>query len=139
MIKGIAHICFIVRDLEATIKFYCDILGFNLAFDYVDEQGKLIGAYLHTGDRNFIELFERTPSPKAEKQAYQHLSLEVDNMEKTVAHLKSRGIEVTEIGRGGENSWIARFADPEGNKIELQEYTPESRQELWFKTGKLFH
>jgi len=133
MVKGIAHACFIVRNLEETAEFYCGILGMKQAFDYVKE-GKRFGLYLHVGGRNFLELFERPHGETAERQSYQHLSLEVDNIREIVERLKSHGINVTEIGRGTDRSWGVKFPDPDGNLIELQEYTTESKQETWLKT-----
>ena len=40
MIKGLAHLCFVVKDLPSTEAFYRDVLGFEAAFDFVNDEGK---------------------------------------------------------------------------------------------------
>ena len=129
MVKGFAHMCFTVTDLDAAMAFYQDKLGFRYAFDYVNDQGKRYGVYLHISGRNFIELFQGEVEAPPEKPAYRHFCLEVDDMEKTVATLRGHGVEVSAITRGNDRSWQAWLADPDGNKIELQAYTDQSKQQ----------
>ncbi len=47
MIKGLAHVCFTVRDLDASIAFYQEKLGFTPAFDFINDRGERFGVYLH--------------------------------------------------------------------------------------------
>ncbi len=133
MIIGLAHVCFSVSNLEDSIIFYKDKLGFSPVFDFVNEKGKRFGIYLHIGGRNFIELFEGNPERSVRSQSYQHFCLEVDDIESTVSSLRSKGIEVTEIKMGSDNSWQAWLSDPDGNRIELHQYTPESKQNAGLK------
>ena len=129
MIKGFAHICFTVKDLDSSIAFYQGKLGFRHAFDFINDQGKRSGVYLYIGGRSFIELFQGELGAPAEKPAYRHFCLEVDDIEKTVAALRAQGIEVGPVKMGGDNSWQAWLADPDGNKIELHAYTEKSKQQ----------
>jgi glyoxylase I family protein len=130
MIKGLAHIAFTVRDLDACIAFYEKTLGFRVVFDYRDEEGKRKAAYLHIGERTFIELFRGEHDAPTEDLGFRHFSLEVDNLEKTVAALQANGVEMARpITRGKDRSWQAWLRDPDGNLIELQEYTAESKQQ----------
>ena len=78
MIKGFAHICFTVRNLDSAIAFYQGKLGFRHGFDYLNDQGKRFGVYLHISGRNFIELFQGDVDAPPEKPAYRHFCLEVD-------------------------------------------------------------
>ena len=128
MIRGLAHICFRVSDLEASLAFYRDRLGLKPAFDFRDEQGRRFGVYLHVGGRNFIELFAAEAVKTAPDQSYQHFCLEVEDIEQTVGKLRSGGVEVTEVKMGDDHSWQAWLSDPDGNRIELHQYTPESWQ-----------
>ena len=91
MIKGFAHICFTVRDLDSAIAFYQDKLGFRHAFDFINDQGKRFGVYLHIGGRCFIELFQGEVGAPPEKPAYKHFCLEVDDIEKTVGRPSRAG------------------------------------------------
>ncbi len=133
MIKGLAHVCFHVNDLEATERFYCEKLGFRHAFDFTNDKDKRIGVDLHISGRQFLELFRSEVKPPRDDQGYRHLCLEVDDMEKTVAAFRAMGIDVTEPKRGSEGSWQAWFHDPEGNLLELHYYTPQSKELAWVK------
>ncbi len=128
MIMGLAHVCFTVSDLDASQVFYCDKLGLRHAFDFVRDDGARYGMYLHVGGRNFVELFTGELAEPAEGQAYRHLCLEVDDMEAAAEELRRRGVEVSDVKLGGDQSYQAWLTDPDGNRIELHQYTPDSWQ-----------
>ena len=131
MIRGLAHVCFTVSDLERSLEFYCGALGFAKAFDFVDEQGRRHGAYVKAGERTFIELFQGEVGETGPKASFKHLCLEVDDMETTVDDLRGRGVEVGEVSLGKDQSYQAWLADPDGNRIELHGYTEQSWQKPW--------
>jgi lactoylglutathione lyase len=133
MIKGLAHVCFVVRDLDTSLKFYRDKLGLRPAFDFVNDRGERFGAYLHIGARSFLELFQGELCPAAEGQSYQHLCLEVDDIEATASELQRRGVETTPVKMGSDNSWQAWLSDPDGNQVELHGYTGDSKQGPWLE------
>ena len=128
MITGMAHACFTVSDLERSLAFYRDALGLKPAFDFINQEGRRFGIYLHLGGRNFIELFEGQLGERAEGQSYRHICLEVDDIESAVQALRGRGIEVSDPKLGSDQSWQAWITDPDGNRIELHHYTAESKQ-----------
>jgi catechol 2,3-dioxygenase-like lactoylglutathione lyase family enzyme len=130
MIRSLAHACFVVADLDRAVRFYCDGLGMKVAFDFKNEQGKRRGVYLSCGGRTFVEMFVGQPIPADPnaKNSYRHISLEVDNIESLRTTLAAVGAQLSERKMGGDNSWQAWTADPDGNAIELHEYTPESMQ-----------
>ena len=128
MITGMAHACFTVSDLDASIHFYRDQLGLKPAFDFRREDGTRFGLYLHLGGRTFIELFQGQLGERAEGQSYKHICLEVDDIESTVAELRARGVEVSDPKLGSDQSWQAWITDPDGNRMELHAYTAESWQ-----------
>ncbi len=57
MIKGIGHLAFTVKEMDASLHFYCDILGFKKLFELntTDDQPWIV--YLKVSDGQFIELF----------------------------------------------------------------------------------
>ena len=128
MVTSLAHVCFTVSDLDASIAFYCDTLGFARAFDFVRDSGERYGVYIKTGPRTFIELFAGSAAPAGEEQSYKHICLEVNDMEATVAELRAKGVDVGEISLGMDQSYQAWLADPDGNRIELHAYTDTSWQ-----------
>ena len=127
MIKGLAHICFGTRDLDGAITFYCDKLGLERAFDFRNDDGERFGIYIRLGGRNFLEIFNGEPKDPG-GHCYLHCCLEVDDVHATVDQLRSKGVEVTDAVMGIDNSWQAWLNDPDGNRIELHEYTPKSWQ-----------
>ena len=133
MITGFAHSCFVVRDLDASLAFYVDGLGLTPAFDFVNDQGVRFGVYLYLSGRNFIELFQGTVEEPSPNQSFKHICLEVDDIDTTVAAIQAKGIAVGPISLGSDHSWQAWLADPDGNRIELHGYTPESKQAKWAK------
>jgi len=128
MVKALAHVCFTVRDLNRSIRFYVEGLGLRPAFDFVRDTGERFGVYLQAGGRSFIELFQGEPAPPSDQGSYRHICLEVEDVAAAVASLRGKGIEVTDAAMGGDHSWQAWLADPDGNRIELHGYTPESMQ-----------
>ena len=133
MIKAIAHVCFVCRDLDASIAFYRDKLGLKEAFDFVRENGQRFGVYLHVGGRNFVELFQGEHASGGAVPSYKHFCLEVDDIQATVAELRQKGLSTTDPSVGSDRSWQAWLTDPDGNKIELHAYTPQSKQGPWVK------
>jgi catechol 2,3-dioxygenase-like lactoylglutathione lyase family enzyme len=128
MIKALAHVCFTVRDLNAAEAFYRDILGFKPAFDFINDDGVRFGVYLHIGGRSFLEMFIGDTQGTVPGQSFQHICLEVDDVAAAVAEIRAKGVEVTDPYFGSDGSWQAWIADPDGNRIELHGYTPESKQ-----------
>lgn len=129
MIRGLAHVCFIVGDLEAAVAFYRDALGFTPAFEFRRDSGEKYGQYLHIGGRTFIELFQGSAvEPQGERQSYRHFCLEVADIRAAAETLRGRGVEVSEVKAGSDHSLQAWLRDPDGNRIELHEYTDRSKQ-----------
>jgi len=132
MTRGLAHVCLGVSDVERALAFYRDQLGFRPAYDFVNDKGEKIGQCLHLGGRTFLEFFRSGQAPPP-GPSHRHFCLEVDDIQAAVAELKRRGVEVGDIGKGSDRSCQAWLADPDGNRIELQQYTPESKQAPWCK------
>jgi catechol 2,3-dioxygenase-like lactoylglutathione lyase family enzyme len=122
MIARLAHICLEVRDMNRTVAFYRDGLGFPVAFRFMKE-GRFAGAYFAIGDRSFIEAFE------VERPAgTPHFCLETDDIDGFIAAAAARGIACTPRKLGGCRTWQTWLRDPDGHAIEVQEYTGRSMQ-----------
>lgn len=126
-LKGLAHVCYHVADLERTVAFYCGLLGLREAFDYRDGESR-IGVYLYAGGRGFIEFYQRPCADHAQPGSYQHLCLEVADVDAAVAALRDSGVDVTDPRLGTDQSYQVWLSDPDGNRIELHAYQPDSKQ-----------
>ena len=59
---------------------------------------------------------------------YKHFCLEVIGLEEFCKGLKNKGVDVSDISIGMDNSRQAWITDPDGNQIELMEYGHSSLQ-----------
>jgi lactoylglutathione lyase len=137
MIRKLAHLNFVTNDLEKIIDFYVDKLGMQVKFTLNNKAGEPFGYYFACGDTTFLEFFDQAMAAevwggKVEElnigTRYRHFCLEVTGLDEFCATLKSKGVEVTEISLGMDNSRQAWIADPDGNAIELMEYGYSSLQ-----------
>lgn len=92
--------------------------------------------YLQWNEESFIELFyamgaSKRRVPGRKDLNYTHYSLEVEDIRAFRQEIIARGGAQyldTEITRGLEYTWQFWMHDPDGNKFEIMEYTPESYQ-----------
>ena len=132
MITGIGHTAYRVRDLDASLGFYCGILGMREMFRLHRDTGKVWLVYLRVDDSTYVELFpggEERVEITPRSCAYMHLCLTVDDIQATVRELSSRGLEVVgEPKQGQDGNWQYWVTDPDGNRIELMQMMPDSLQ-----------
>ena len=137
MIRQLAHLCFYTDRLEQMVHFYRDNLGLPVKFTLDDDAGQLMGYYFECGNSTFIEIFDRALAVRqwgGQAQAlvsygqYKHFCLEVTGLDELKPALEKRGVQVTAITLGMDHSRQAWIADPDGNAIELMEYTYQSLQ-----------
>lgn len=133
MFKRIGHIAIRARDIEATTAFYRDILGMKEAFRmYHGEGGTLSTIYLCIAPGQFIEIFPGGTQERPIENntiGYSHLCVEVENAAKTLEELRAKGIPVDrELQTGISRCTMFWTHDPDGNRIEFMELTPESLQ-----------
>jgi glyoxylase I family protein len=126
MFKRIDHVEIIPRDLEKAIKFYTEVLGFKV------KERKKIGmppleeiAYVQLGD-TVIELMSvQNPSPLAPdlwRVGYRMIAIEVEDMDRAVEYLKSKGVEISSGPIVLGKSKRAEMKDPDGLSIELRQW-----------------
>ncbi len=137
MIRQLAHVCLYTDRLGELRRFYEETLGLRFAFALNDDAGKAFGAYLDAGHSTFVELFDRRGAQarwggsdaRVERgTAFRHLCFEVTDLDALRARLQGRGAAVTEPTVGMDGSRQAWTADPDGNPVELMEYTAASLQ-----------
>ena len=89
-VRQLAHVCIFSSDLEATQRFYEDVLGLSVQFNFLRE-GKHFGYYLNTGGRSFVEVFLKPEAGFDETDRINHLCLEVEDIDAAIAHIEGRG------------------------------------------------
>jgi len=132
LIRRIGHLAFHVRDMEATLRFYCDILGFRKAFELHRDNGEPWIVYVKVNDGQFIEFFyggENAVPPVEKPVGYNHFCLEVEDIEQVARHLKENGVKLdVEPKRGKDLNLQCWAKDPDGNRIEFMQMNPDSPQ-----------
>lgn len=131
MIKGIAHLAFQVKDMEKSIQFYEKAFGFKRKFSLHDDQGRPWIEYISVSPTQFIELFYAHEDliQKSSVTPYQHLCLEVDDIEQFAQSLLKKGISLLHpVILGKDNNYQCWVKDPDGNPIELMQYGKDALQ-----------
>ncbi len=127
MITGTAHVCIGATNLKSSEHFYCDLLGLTKRFSYYHGDVER-GFYLSLQDGTFLEVFYQESADPNFSAPIRHFCLTTDNIDDLRAKLVAAGVEVSEKQRGKDRSWQIWITDPTGIKVEVQEYTSESRQ-----------
>ena len=137
MIRQLAHLNFMTNDLSKIIDFYVNKLGMKVKFTLDNKEGKPFGYFFECGNSTFLEFFDQAMAVemwggRVEElnigTRYRHFCLEVTGLDEYCQMLRSKDVAVSEISMGIDNSLQAWIADPDGNAIELMEYTPLSMQ-----------
>jgi lactoylglutathione lyase/glyoxylase I family protein len=126
-VKQLAHVCIFARDLEETRDFYRDVLGMDIVFNFT-RGGEWFGFYLGAGGRSHVEVFLEPEAEAARRQGIDHFCLEVANIDEAIAHIRSKGVAITDKSLGCDETWQAWVTDPNGVRIELFAYTAGSAQ-----------
>lgn len=131
MITGVGHVAFVISDLERSLDFYCNKLGFRRAF-HLDREGTPSPwiVYLQIVPGHFIELFPGGSGENVQRTVgYNHFCLLVDDLPSTLQALEARGLPVPgEPVRGLDHNWQYWLTDPDGNRIELMQIVSPSPQ-----------
>jgi catechol 2,3-dioxygenase-like lactoylglutathione lyase family enzyme len=137
MIKQLAHVNFFSDQAPKLLDFYTRQLGLEVKFTLDHEDGTAFGWYVDCGNSTFIEIFDQKGAVKqwggkagelARGSLYRHLCFEIDDLEGFRKELEAKGLAVTKITVGMDCSKQCWIKDPDGNDIELMEYTAESFQ-----------
>lgn len=132
MIKGVAHTAFTVKDMEVSLKFYCEKIGLKKAFEIHDDQDKPWIVYLQVASNQFLELFYGGTTKLEDKPniiGFNHICLEVDDIYEIAETLKKNNVTLdVEPCQGKDSNYQCWAKDPDGNRIEFMQIDPRSPQ-----------
>ncbi|MBW4663084.1 MAG: lactoylglutathione lyase [Chroococcus sp. CMT-3BRIN-NPC107] len=119
------HTMLRVGNLEASLKFYCELLGMKLLRQKDYPGGEFTLAFVGYGDESDHSVIELTYNWGQDKydlgNAYGHIALGVDDIYSTCEQIKAQGGKVVrEPGPMKHGSTVIAFVeDPNGYKVEL--------------------
>lgn len=125
------HIAFQVSDMDSSISFYTQKLGFKLNFRSEDEEENELFAILEYGNAH-LELIQDLnkgyQKPVIKKPYCPHLAIEIDDMKSAFKTLKANNINIIRgpLELKDKETWIY-FSDPDNNILEYIQ---------WFKKVK---
>lgn len=140
MIKNIRHTGIVVIDLEASLYFYRDLLGFHLEKqmeemgDYIDNilslrNVKITTVKMSSPSGQMIELLKYHSHPKDQRTreiceiGISHIAFTVDNLDVEYGRLKDEGIQFNSPPQLSPDGYakVTFCRAPEGTLIELVE------------------
>ncbi|CAN7277089.1 lactoylglutathione lyase [Devosia sp. Root413D1] len=131
-INGVGHVAIKVTDLDRSLDYYINKLGFPEMLRLHKDDGSVWLVYLRITDAQYLEVFpgaENDRAPGWNANGMNHMCLTVENIDDTLAQVAAAGLELllplkTAID-GNRQAWLE---DPDGNRIELMEMAEDSLQ-----------
>jgi glyoxylase I family protein len=130
MFKRIDHVEIVTYQLDRTVQFYTEVLGFGVKLrDRIEKSGLGVPielVYLDLGG-TVVELISYEgvaldPAPSNEHLGYRMIALEVDDMQTATDYLKTKGVGVVWGPRVRATYARAEICDPNGFRIELRQW-----------------
>lgn len=128
--KRILHSMIRISDLDASLDFYCNILGMREFRRETYETGGFTLSFVGYGDEaenSVIELtFNHDERAYEHGDSFGHIALEIEDIDGGCKRLEERGIELirpagpmAHADQNGKRDVIAFVKDPDGHRIEL--------------------
>jgi catechol 2,3-dioxygenase-like lactoylglutathione lyase family enzyme len=121
-LRKIGHVVLNVTDLEASVRFYTEVLGLRVSDRYPDSMvpGGMVFMRVTT-DHHGVALVGGASA--AERSSLNHFAFEVgalDEVFRARAWLQKQGVPIHFEGRRRAGCQIAiEFRDPDGNNLEI--------------------
>jgi glyoxylase I family protein len=125
MFKKIDHVEITPSDLDRTIRFFTEIFGFTVKMrKKVDMPPLDEVAFLELGNTVLELVAVKNPAPPSMVPlvGYRMMAIEVEDMDKAIEYLKSKGVEISVAPVNLGPSKRAEIKDPDGLSIELRQW-----------------
>ena len=121
-----------VTDVDASLKFYCDLLGLRETRRIDNERGRFTLIFLappESPDAQVELTYNWDPETYTGGRNFGHLAFAVDDIYATCQHLMDGGVTINRPPRDGRMAFVR---SPDGISIELlQKGDSQQPQEPW--------
>ena len=126
MFNRIDHPEITTRDMAGSVKFYTEILGFQ-----VTSQHKMDGSrgiteivFMKLGDTSLelLEFPDAEPISEKPQVGYRMMAITVDDMPSAIKYLKEKGVTISREPMSLGESWRGEFLDNNGLAIEIRQW-----------------
>ncbi|MFM9917578.1 MAG: VOC family protein [Rhizobacter sp.] len=162
-VTAVQSVGFTVSDMERSVAFYTDVLGFERVSDH-EFSGRehelatgVFGARIRVvGLRLGGQSLELTqylapvgrPAPddlRAHDAVFQHVAIVVSDMDRAYAQLRAKGVRHASTGPQRLPDWNPNaggisafyFRDPDGHFLEILHFPPDKGQAMWHRPTPL--
>lgn len=123
-IGKIGHVVLNVRDVERSVRFYTEVLGFEISDLYPEEMVPGGMAFLRCNpDHHGIALVGSLGAAPNDNVELNHIAFEVATLDEVIRardHLAARGVRIDFAGRRRAGCQIAvEFRDPDNHRLEI--------------------
>ncbi|MBQ2342197.1 MAG: VOC family protein [Bacteroidaceae bacterium] len=129
-LRGVNHIAIICSDYQASLGFYCSVLGCRIISEEYRAERRSMMTKLSLGGEYLIELFTFPDSPDRpsypEACGLRHLAFTVENLAQTVQELERMGVPHEPVRTAPNGEQCCFIHDPDGLPIELVSSQPPS-------------
>ena len=122
-IGKLGHVVIRVRDLERSVRFYVEVLGFRVSDVYPDTMMKGGMVFLRcNADHHGVALIGGATGPSQGTELH-HMAFEVSSLDEVIRvrdHLRRHKAQIDFEGRRRAGVQIAvEFRDPDGHRLEV--------------------
>ncbi len=115
------HVMVRVKDLDASMHFYCDLMRLEEIKRYDSEQGRFTLVYLAAPGQPEVPLeltynWDGDTGLPSDSRHFGHLAYEVDNIYETCQFLQDNGVVINRPPRDGRMAFVR---SPDNISIEL--------------------
>jgi catechol 2,3-dioxygenase-like lactoylglutathione lyase family enzyme len=122
-LSGIAHVAFRVADLDKSRDFY-EKLGFEQAFEFKDDTGKVTQAFIKVNDSQFIELYPRKED--SQSLGLMHFCYDAQDIMSVWSAYVKAGLSPREVKKAKAGNLLFILHDPDGQVVEFTQYVTGS-------------
>jgi catechol 2,3-dioxygenase-like lactoylglutathione lyase family enzyme len=115
-VQAMNHFTVLSDDLEATRRFYCDLLGFEVGWR---PPFTFPGWWLYVGATPILHVVGRDRLGEVRAGVIDHMAFTASDLPGTVEKLRKAGVKYDLRRLAGGGLWQLFFHDPHGAKVEF--------------------